>query len=41
MVLAHADILACMEFRAALADEDVAGNDEFVAILFDAEAPAS
>jgi len=40
VVLADADIVAGVPLGAALADDDVAGNDEFAAEFLDAEATA-
>src|SRR5690625_1168082 len=39
VIAAHADILARPPFRAALAADDVAGNDGFTAEFLDAEPP--
>jgi len=40
MILAHADIGRRIEFGAALADNDVAGNDRFTGIFFYAKTAA-
>jgi hypothetical protein len=40
MVLAHADIRAGVPFRAALAHDDVAGDDLLIAKFLDAETTA-
>ncbi len=41
VVLADADIVARVPFGAALADDDIAGDDAFTAEFLDAEAAAS
>src|SRR5207302_11460412 len=40
VVAAHADLVAGMELGAALAHDDVAGDDDLAAVFLDAEAPA-
>ena len=34
VILAETDIFACVVFRAALADDNVAGKDDFTAVTF-------
>lgn len=41
VILTHANILAGIECGATLAHDDIAGNDNFAAVFFHAEATTS